>query len=70
MRERDNEPMVTFERVRVKRCTDAAMLCHIDGNDVWVPKSQCDFNASDVSEEGDIGQLVMTEWIATAKGLV
>jgi hypothetical protein len=48
-----------------------AILCLIDGQDVWIPKSlllQSDGN--EVWEEGDSGTLSIPEWFALEKGLL
>lgn len=49
--------------------TDSAVLCEIDGEQIWIPKSQID-DDSEVWENGQEGVLVMTEWIAEQKGLL
>jgi hypothetical protein len=67
---RDDEDEWTEIRVRVKRTTDMALLCHYEGDDVWIAKSQVDFDISDVSEEGDVGTLVVKTWLLREKGLV
>jgi hypothetical protein len=51
------------------RETDAALLCFIDGEEHWIPKSQID-DDSEVFEEGHSGTLIVSEWIATQKELV
>lgn len=52
----------------VKRETDGAFLCVIDGDEVWLPKSQIDDPGR--LAEGDEGVTVsVTEWIAKQKGL-
>ena len=68
---RKGDPVCEFQ-VRVKKVTDAALCCHVEGvaGDVWFPKSQIDEDESDVSEVGDVGSLIVSEWIATTKGLV
>jgi len=59
---------VEFEGKAVKE-TDAALLVEIDGKEWWIPKSQID-ESSEVRAEDDEGTLVITEWIATEKGLI
>ena len=66
---RDGDETVEFQ-VRVKKITDSAILVRTEGVEVWFPKSQIDLNASDVSEEGDTGTLVVSEWIAKEKSLI
>ena len=62
---------VEFEGVTCKKETDKALLCVIDGEEHWIPKSQVD-DDSEVFNDGDnsTGKLVVSEWIATQKGLV
>ena len=60
---------VEFEGVVCTRATDKALLCRIDGKDHWIPQSQID-DDSEVYKEGDEGTLVISEWLATQKGLV
>ena len=64
-------PTVAFEDVGVVRRTDSALLCVIDGKEVWIPVSQID-DDSEVFDDGENGEgkLVITEWIAIQKGLV
>ena len=60
--------VVYIDDVRCIRETDAAIQVVIEGAKHWIPKSQID-DDSEVNEEGDEGQLVITEWIAEQKGL-
>ena len=60
---------VRFPGVRAIRATDSALLVVIDGQQVWIPQSQID-DESEVYAEGDEGELVVSEWIATQKDLV
>ncbi len=53
----------------VEKETDAAILVEVDGVQHWIPKSQISED-SEVYEEGQTGELVITEWIATEKGIV
>lgn len=62
-------PTVTLSDVEALKETDAALLCLIDGREVWIPKSQID-DDSEVWEEGQSGDLVVTEWFATKEGLI
>ncbi len=59
---------VTISKVRALRATERAVLCEIDGDEHWIPKSQID-DDSEVYDAGHEGDLVITEWIATQKGL-
>jgi hypothetical protein len=49
--------------------TDLAILCEIEGGEFWIPVSQID-DESEVWKKGDTGQLVVSEWFATEKGLI
>lgn len=62
-------PSVSIKGVVCKRETDKALLCIIDDEEHWIPKSQVD-DDSEVYAEGDEGKLVITEWIAEQKGLL
>ena len=66
---RTNSDKVEFQDVLAKKETDKAILCTINGSDVWIPKSQIDPD-SEVKEEDDEGELIVTEWIAKEKGLI
>ena len=59
---------VTIDNVFVKAETDRAILCDIDGDEHWIPKSQIS-DDSEVYQDGDEGDLVITEWLANQKGL-
>lgn len=50
------------------KATDKAILVEIDGQQYWIPQSQVT-DDSEVWREGDEGTLVITDWIATQKGL-
>lgn len=51
----------------IKRETDKAFLVVIDGEEVWLPKSQVS-NSDDYSE-GDVDCCMsITEWLANEKG--
>jgi hypothetical protein len=60
---------VEFEDVECTVETDNAILVEIEGEEHWIPKSQID-DASEVYGRGHEGTLIVTEWIATQKGLV
>lgn len=49
--------------------TEKALLCEIAGEEYWIPKSQVD-DDSEVYMQGTEGTLIITEWIATQKGLL
>lgn len=59
---------VRVEDVRAMRETDKALLCRIEDEEVWIPKSQIT-DDSEVYKQGDDGTLVITEWLANEKGL-
>lgn len=61
--------LVEFQDVRCVAETGLALLCAINGSEVWIPRSQVD-DSSDVLGEDDEGELVITEWLAVEKGLV
>ena len=60
---------VSFDEVVAIKETDASLLCVIEGKKVWIPKSQID-DDSEVYKDGHEGTLVISEWIATERGLV
>jgi hypothetical protein len=64
-----SDKVVEFDVPEVQADTDKAILAEIDGTDVWIPKSQIK-DESEVWKKGQSGKLVVTEWIATQKGLV
>lgn len=66
-----NDETVTFENVRCLKETDLAILCVVDGQEVWLPKSHV-HDDSEVfdDEENSAGKLVISEWLATTKGLI
>lgn len=66
---RASDPTVDFAGVVCKRETDAALLCEIEGEDIWIPKSQI-HDDSEVYEEGHSGTLIVSEWIAKQKNLI
>ena len=59
---------VKFEDVRALRETTRAVLVSIDGDEYWVPKSQID-DDSEVWQDGQQGDLVVSEWWAAREGL-
>jgi hypothetical protein len=65
----DEREVVEFENVEATKETDAALLCVIEGQKHWVPKSQID-DDSEVYKEGHTGKLIITQWLAEQKGLV
>ena len=61
--------MAEFEGCEATQESDAALLVLIDGNEVWIPKSQLS-DESEIQEKGDKGLLVIPEWLAIEKELV
>lgn len=55
--------------VWVKKATEKALLVEVDGEEVWLPRSQIVEDESEALEEGDTGTLAITQWIAREKGL-
>jgi len=60
---------VEFSDVKAIAETEVALLCEVDGEEVWLPKSQVQ-DESEVWQKGDEGTLVVSEWIAKQKGLL
>ncbi|MCA9529420.1 MAG: hypothetical protein KC543_04715 [Myxococcales bacterium] len=64
----DESETVVIHGVDARRETALALLVNIDGDDVWIPKSQI-VAGSDVCEAGDSGDLEITAWFAEKEGL-
>jgi hypothetical protein len=64
----DGDEMVVFDEVIVKAATKKAILCEIEGEDYWIPRSQLG-DETDVDESGDAGQIAIPKWLARAKNL-
>lgn len=62
-------PTAEFEGVKSIKSTDKALLCLIDGKEVWIPRSQI-HEDSEVYEDDHEGKLVVSEWIAKEKELI
>lgn len=63
----------TYETyVEVVRATALALLCNIDGEEYWIPKSQIedDGEIGPDASPGDEGLITMSEWIAREKELI
>jgi len=60
---------VSFEDVRALKDSGKALLCLIGEEKVWIPHSHI-HDDSEVYEEGHEGTLIVSEWIATEKGLI
>jgi len=60
---------VYIEEVLVIHETEKALLCEIEGEERWIPKSVID-DDSEVWVYGHEGQLVVAEWWAEKYGLI
>lgn len=59
-----NHDIITLEGVTLVHQTEGALLVGGDwGDNVWVPKSKCEYDASDRT-------LQIEEWLAQEKGLI
>lgn len=58
----------SFSDTRALRATDQALLCLIEGEELWIPLSLIDED-SEVSDVGDEGELVVSSWWARQQGL-
>jgi len=65
----DDENVVTFEDVHVRRDAGLALVCGIGANEVWVPKAQL-LPGTTVRSPGDRGRLIVPRWFALDQGLV
>jgi len=57
---------------QVVAATAAALLCDIDGEEIWIPKSELG-GGSEITEDstpGDEGTIVIPGWLAEERGLV
>lgn len=61
--------VVWFACVRCVSETDLAICCMVGRQNLWFPKSQVS-PQSEVQEDGHVGRLVVTVWIARKKGLI
>lgn len=64
----DDEETCEFDDVSCVRETENAILCVVDGEELWFPKSQL-AEGNEVAGAGDVGTLVVTRWIAEQKEL-
>jgi len=60
--------IVELPDVEVVKATDMALLCLIEGDEHWIPKSQI-HRTSEVKDEGDEGTLIIPLWLAEEKGI-
>lgn len=57
--------------VIIIRETLKALLCLVDGDEeVWIPKSVVDYDASTATEQDDNGTICIKSWWAFNKGLI
>lgn len=61
--------MTEIADVECVKETAMALCCRIGENEEWIPKSQIGED-SEVNAEGDVGTLVVAEWLAIEKGIV
>ena len=61
---------VTFDVEAVEAETERAILVRIEGEKVWVPKSQIDDDSEVYSKESGAGLLIVSEWWAEKEGLL
>ncbi len=62
---------VDLDVERVKRVTDKALLCDVDGVEYWIPRSQIvEGGTLDADAEVDsAGDMLVTAWWARERGL-
>ncbi len=58
-----------FDGVKCTAETTKAILCIVDGTEVWIPKSVVD-DDSEVSSKDDEGLLIVAEWFARKQGWI
>lgn len=64
------EYTASFDVETVEAESEKAILVEIEGEKVWVPKSQIHEDSEVYSKESGGGTLIVTTWWATQKGLV
>ncbi len=60
---------VTIQDVTAVRDSDKAVLCDIEGEEIWIPKSQIHADSEVYAKETE-GALIITRWIAEQKNLL
>lgn len=60
---------VEIEDVTVKAESTKALLCLIEDKEHWIPKSQIDEDC-ELAAKGDVGTLIIPQWLAEEKELV
>jgi Ser-tRNA(Ala) deacylase AlaX len=61
------EPGIDVGQTEIKKETVRAILVEIEGTEMWFPKSQI-HDDSEIWQEGDVGHLYVTEWLAKKRG--
>lgn len=74
LRKSDGKEPQLVENVVCIRESAAALLIRVpaasgDKIEIWIPKSQIDYDESEVLAQGDVGSLVIPKWLADEKGL-
>lgn len=64
----DGHEPVRVAEVQCTKQTERAILCVIEGEDVWVPQSLV-HDDSEVYRQGDFGTLIVPKWFARKNGL-
>jgi hypothetical protein len=63
----DEDGFVAFQNVRVVRSTAPALLCSIDGRELWLPRMHV---AGKLWCAGDRGKLLVRRWVARDRQLI
>jgi len=63
----DSVTYVEIEVDEIIKETELAVLCVIDGEEVWLPRSQID--GGDDLDEGFSGTIQLADWLARERGL-
>jgi hypothetical protein len=66
----DPDDVARFDVETVEAESEKAILVEIEGEKVWVPKSQISDDSEVYSKASGGGELVVTRWWAEKKGLV
>jgi len=62
---------VAFEEVEVIKRGGRALLCRVEGKDVWIPYVNIAMtDEAAIRRAGDCGRLVIPKWLALILGLV
>jgi hypothetical protein len=67
MEARDADDLVVFRDVRVVRSTAPALLCSIEGRQVWLPRNHI---SGKLWCRGDRGTLFIRRWVALDRHLL